>query len=162
MTGIIAITLIIFDLGKLFASLAIMHNYFEVIIMILLHQGGSLATNNNIIQYSIIYILIVAVATILLQWPYDTFFFKVQGLSLDWALLIQFIRLYLATRRNYRKEDINLPLLTLGDGRESEHNQSNHRNKDHHLNHVLLLPIAALFHVAGNVLNAIFLSERLA
>ncbi|CAG8688005.1 20414_t:CDS:2 [Cetraspora pellucida] len=79
MTGIIAVTLIIFDLGKLFASLAIMHNYFEVIIMILLHQGGNLATNNNILQYSIIYILIVAVATILLQWPYDAFFFKAQG-----------------------------------------------------------------------------------
>ncbi|CAG8744343.1 33241_t:CDS:2, partial [Racocetra persica] len=160
-TGTIAITLIILDLGKLFASIAVMHNYFEAIIIILLHQGGNLATNNNIIHYSIIYILIAGGATILLQWPYDAFWFKAQGLSLDWALLIQFIRLYLTTRRNYKKDDddISLPLNTPGDeGESGHHNESNNS----HLHHVLLLPLALLFHVAGNVLNSVFWTSGLA
>ncbi|CAG8776016.1 15386_t:CDS:2, partial [Racocetra persica] len=158
-TGTIAVSLMLLDLGKLFTSIAIIHNYFEVIIIILLHQGGILATNDNIIHYSIIYVLIAGGATIFLPWPYDAFWFKAQGLSLDWAFCIQFIRLYLTTRRNYKKDDTNTP----GDEGESGHdNKLNHHTKDKHLHHVLLLPLAALFHVSGNVLNAVFLIEGLA
>ncbi|CAG8502153.1 6309_t:CDS:2, partial [Gigaspora rosea] len=41
--------------------------------------------------------------TNLLKWPYAAFWFKFQGLSLDIAVLIQFIRIYLKTQRDYQE-----------------------------------------------------------
>ncbi|CAG8753240.1 7316_t:CDS:2, partial [Dentiscutata heterogama] len=96
----------------------------------------NLAANNNIHLYSIIYILMAEGITILLQWPFDAIWFKFQGLSVDWFFFIQFIRLYLATKRHYREDYIRLPLHTSDNEIESEeHDLPNNDKKDYHLNH---------------------------
>ncbi|KAF0480268.1 patatin-domain-containing protein [Gigaspora margarita] len=78
-TGIVTPPLALLDLGKIFTSLAVIHNYFEAIILLVLHQGGSVISNHRIILYSIIYLLIAEGVTILLKWPYAAFWFKFQG-----------------------------------------------------------------------------------
>ncbi|KAF0480267.1 patatin-domain-containing protein [Gigaspora margarita] len=164
-TGIVTPPLALLDLGKIFTSLAVIHNYFEAIILLVLHQGGSVISNHRIILYSIIYLLIAEGVTILLKWPYAAFWFKFQGLSLDIAVLIQFIRIYLKTERDYQEGYTSLPHHTSDDERESEeHDRPNDNNNkiDPHIRHVLLLPISALFHVSGNFVNAVFLTDALA
>ncbi|CAG8586147.1 1505_t:CDS:2 [Gigaspora margarita] len=162
-TGITAIAVIIFDLGKLWTTFGVIHNYFEVIILILLHQKGNVALDNNIIFCSFLYILIAEGTTILLQWPYDLSWFKLQGLAVDWAFFIQFVRLYLTTRRDYKEGYISLPHHVSDDERESEEhdrpNHIHHHKKDCHLGHVFLLPLAAFWHIAGNVLNTVLSNE---
>ncbi|RIB00318.1 hypothetical protein C2G38_2105848, partial [Gigaspora rosea] len=163
-TGIAGIALIIFDLGKLWTITGTIHTYLEVLIIILLQQGGNLDANHNIHLYSIIYLLIAEGATILLPFPYNAFWFKFQGLAVDWVLFIQFVRLYFATKRNYREDYISLPLNASSDNeRETEeHNLPDHHKKGYHLNHVLLLPFAAFCHIAGNGLVSCFLASALA
>ncbi|KAF0384724.1 patatin-domain-containing protein [Gigaspora margarita] len=158
-TGIAAIALIIIDLGTLWTIIGVIHNYFEVIIIILLHQGGNLAANNNIHLYGIIYLLIAEGVTILLQWPYNAFWFKFQGLSVDWVFFIQFMRLYFATKRNYREDYIS---LSDNERKTEEQDLPDHHKQGYHLKHVLLLPFAAFCHIAGNVLFSIFLTDALA
>ncbi|RIB09487.1 hypothetical protein C2G38_2108500 [Gigaspora rosea] len=163
-TGIAGISLIIVDLGTLWTISGVIHNYFEVIIIILLQQGGNRAANNNIHLYSIIYLLIAEDVTILLQWPYNAFWFLFQGLSVDWVFFIQFIRLYFTTKRHYREDYISLPLNASSDNESEteEHDLPDHHKKGNHLNHVLLLPFAAFCHIVGNVLFTIFLKEAFA
>ncbi|CAG8733266.1 14609_t:CDS:2, partial [Dentiscutata heterogama] len=88
----------------------------------------------------------------------------VTGLSLDVAVLIQFIRLFRTTKQNYKEGYISLPHHIPDDDEmiSEEHDQPNSHNNDCHLRHVLLLPLAAFFHVVGNVLNTVFLTNALA
>ncbi|CAG8546619.1 13828_t:CDS:2, partial [Dentiscutata heterogama] len=164
-TSIVAFALIYLDAGKIWTPIGVVHNYAEVFMLLLLHQGGNLASSNNVIFYSLLYILVVEGTTILLGWPYDAFFFKFQGLAIDWALFIQFMRVYNLTKKNYIEGYISLPQHTSDDERESEehdHRPNNVRpKKDCHLGHVSLLPLAAFWHIAGNVLNTIFVNEAL-
>ncbi|RIB10136.1 hypothetical protein C2G38_2146218 [Gigaspora rosea] len=163
-TGLVTPPLALLDLGKIFTSIAVIHNYFEAIILLVLHEGGRIS-NHRIILYSIIYILIAQGVTNLLKWPYAAFWFKFQGLSLDIAVLIQFIRIYLKTQRDYQ-EGYSLPQHTSDDERESEEhdrpNDNNNNKNEPHFRHLLLLPISALFHVLGNWVNSVFLLEALA
>ncbi|CAG8492883.1 14771_t:CDS:2 [Gigaspora rosea] len=158
-TGIAEIAVIIFDIGKLWTTFGVIHNYFEVIILILLHQKGNVALDNNIIFCGFLYILIAEGTTILLKWPYDLTWFKFQGLAVDWAFFIQFVRLYLTTRRDYKEGYISLPHHVSDDERESEEHDIHHHKKDCHLGHVFLLPFAAFWHIAGHVLNTLLPAE---
>ncbi|CAG8811082.1 11816_t:CDS:2, partial [Racocetra persica] len=137
-TGTIGITYIIFDLGKFWTALAIIHSFFEVTIMLLLHQRGNFNSNYYILPWSFLYLLISEGVTILSYWPLNAFWFNFQGYD-------------------------SLPQHASDDGREresEEHDRPNHHINHHgHILHVSLLPVAALFHVAGNGLNTIFLIE---
>ncbi|CAG8579583.1 12755_t:CDS:2, partial [Racocetra persica] len=168
-TGTIAITFIIFDLGKFWTALGVIHNFFEVIMMLLLHQGGNFDSNYNILPWSFLYLLVAEGVAILLDWPLNAFWFKFQGLAIDWAFVIQFVRLYIETKKNYREGYDSLPQHASDDGREresEEHDRPNHQihhhKKDGHVCHVSLLAVAALFHIAGNVFNTLFSTEGIA
>ncbi|CAG8508948.1 853_t:CDS:2, partial [Cetraspora pellucida] len=152
-----------FDLETWYSML-----FFTAVLGIVLR--GNFTSDNNILPWSFLYILLAEGTTILLNWPFDAFWFKFQGLAIDWAFIIQFTRLYIATKQNYREGYASLPQhVSDDDGREresEEHDRPNHlhhhQKKDCHSSHVLLLPLAVFFHIAGNVLNTVFSSEGIA
>ncbi|KAF0396847.1 patatin-domain-containing protein [Gigaspora margarita] len=164
-TGIVTFALLVFDAGKIWSATGVMHNYLEIFILLLLHQGGNLASNNKILPYSFLYLLVAEGITILIEPPYDPFWFKFQGLTIDFILIIQFTRLYLTTKRNYHEGYISLPHHTSNDERESEehdHRPNHLHRKDCHLSPVFLLPFAFFWHIAGNILTTVFPNEALA
>ncbi|CAG8663225.1 20340_t:CDS:2, partial [Racocetra persica] len=131
-TGISTLTLILFDFGKLFTSIASIHNFFEVFILTLLLQGGSI-TSYRAHASSIIYLLISESTTILLPFPYNASLFKFQDLTIDLAFFIQFARIYLATKKNARNGYTSLPQHASDENKSEEHTQSNNGYHDRSL-----------------------------
>ncbi|KAF0512696.1 patatin-domain-containing protein [Gigaspora margarita] len=157
-TSISTIAITFLDLGKFYTTIGALHSYFEVLILIILHQGGRIVSH-NILTLSIIYLLISEGTTILLHWPYDAIWFKFQGLAVDWALSFQFVRLYLTTKKISRDGYTNLPQHTSDERESEEYDQLNHEHHCH--NYVFYLAFAAFRHILGNVIGAFFLIEGL-
>lgn len=78
MATISGIAFFILDIGKLFSTFSVLINIFEVGILLLLFQGGKIATNYFYATVGI-YLLLVILLNISLPWPYDAIWFKAQG-----------------------------------------------------------------------------------
>ncbi|CAG8511784.1 3023_t:CDS:2, partial [Scutellospora calospora] len=162
-TGLIAFVVIFFDIGKLWSSVGIIHNYYEALILSVLHQGGSSSIKLHFL--SIAYLLITEVAVLLLSFPYDALLFRFAGLILDTALFIQFTRMYITTKINVKEGYISLPHHTSGESEEPDrpnHPYHSPNNPKYCRLYILLLPFAALCHISGNVLTTIFTQIALA
>ncbi|CAG8760112.1 38682_t:CDS:2 [Gigaspora margarita] len=95
---------IILDLGKLWATIGILHNTIEFAILVLIGSGGRL---KNISFYGVLlsYAFFVYCGVLLIDWPYDAVWFKIQGLCFDYALMIIFIRIYFNTKHELKHGD---------------------------------------------------------
>ncbi|CAG8672773.1 6724_t:CDS:1 [Funneliformis mosseae] len=150
-TCITGIAYLAFDVGKLWVTVGVFHNGLEVVLLIALHQGGKIVSN-KFLAWMILYFVSALGFSIFLDWPYDTVWFKMQGLCQDFGLAITFTRIYFATRNGYGDEthqrlfDVESP---------REHNGV----KEYTFgsvtrftpNFVLLLVLASYTHILGNV-----------
>ncbi|CAI2169335.1 7992_t:CDS:2 [Funneliformis geosporum] len=102
-TGITGIAYLAFDIGKIWSTVGVFHNGLEVVILVALHQGGRIVSN-KFLAWMILYFVSTLGFSIFLDWPYDTVWFKMQGLCQDFALAITFTRIYFATRNGYGDE----------------------------------------------------------
>ncbi|CAJ0625432.1 15171_t:CDS:2 [Entrophospora sp. SA101] len=98
-----AVIFFIYDASKIFVSIAILHNLFELIIILAIISGGKFS---SVVEYvlPILYVLTFGGISIFAEFPFDASFFKFQGLILDFALPIIFMNIYLNTRRNLRND----------------------------------------------------------
>ncbi|CAB4384167.1 hypothetical protein RhiirA1_415889 [Rhizophagus irregularis] len=149
-TSFAGIALFYLDTGKLWSTFGILHNIWEVCILLLLHQGGKI-TSSFFFAFIAFYVFIVTLLDIVLSWPFDAVWFKVQGLCSDYALFIVFVRIYLATRE-YVKEQLSaqLPITNEDDLSPSDEEPSVSPKIIQHPNQILLLPFASFFHILGN------------
>ncbi len=102
-TNMTGLAFLIFDIGKMWSTFGIFHNAIEVVILFTLHQGGSIRSQ-SFLAWMIFYIVGTVILSICLEWPYDSLWFKMQGLSQDYVILIQFTRIYWNTRKGYGDE----------------------------------------------------------
>ncbi|CAJ0752183.1 1051_t:CDS:10 [Entrophospora sp. SA101] len=148
------ITLFIFDIGKLWSIFGTLHIIGEVIVMLLLSQGGKIS---SYWFYGIVggYIFLVNVINISLSWPYDAIWFKWQ----DFAILIVFTRIYLSTSEYVREQtSAQLPII---DDEDMNMENSSSRNEENsiapkiinHPNQLLLLCFASFIHILGNIVH---------
>jgi len=153
------------DVGKIWSTIGVLHNANEIIILVALHQGGRI-TSNSFIAWLTFYVLFAGALSIFLEWPFDALWFKVQGLCSDYALVIQFTRIYFNTRKEYGDEshqrlfDPERPRRdnTSEESVVSESEQINDRTVGYfHPNYTLLLILASSFHVIGNLVTTIWI-----
>ncbi|GES86771.1 hypothetical protein GLOIN_2v1532168 [Rhizophagus clarus] len=102
-TSLTGIVYYLIDVGKIWATVGVLHNANEIIIMVSLHQGGRI-TSNSVLAWLLFYVLFAGALSIYLEWPFDALWFKVQGLCSDFALVIQFTRIYFNTSKEYGHE----------------------------------------------------------
>ncbi|RHZ79172.1 hypothetical protein Glove_151g76 [Diversispora epigaea] len=151
------------DLGKLWVPLGILHNALEFLILVNMHCGGRI-TSSVFLGILLLYVVLSTGITIFLPWPYDALWFKMQGLCLDWALPIQFIRTYFNTKKHIKNDSGVNPLIR--DDDDDERGEINdavyNSNNDvivHHPYQILLLILASASHIIGNVTNTIWVYE---
>jgi hypothetical protein len=77
-TALTVLASTIFDLGKVWVVIGVLHNTSEVIILVLLGNGGKIR-NSNFLGWVLFYILFVVSTCIFLDFPGDAGFFKFQG-----------------------------------------------------------------------------------
>ncbi|CAI2174853.1 1655_t:CDS:1 [Funneliformis geosporum] len=163
------------DVGKMWAIIGIFHNVVEVCILVTLHQGGRI-TSNSFVIWITLYVLLAVSLSIFLEWPFDALWFKVQGLCSDYALVIQFTRMYFNTRKGYGDEtyqrllDIENPRQN-HTNRESISSEIEEIDQTYQINddfgsigyfrpqYVLFLVLASLTHLFGNDLTTILVYE---
>ncbi|CAG8577486.1 17792_t:CDS:2 [Gigaspora margarita] len=127
MTAISGIAFFILDFGKLFSTFSVLHNIFEVGILLLLFQGGKIITNN--------------------------FYAAVGG----YAMCIIFTRIYLATRDYVREQTAALlPLANDEEHLPSDDAASISPKIIEHPDQLLLLIFASFIHIIGNIFTVIF------
>ncbi|CAG8644817.1 4344_t:CDS:1 [Funneliformis mosseae] len=164
------------DVGKLWVIVGVFHNVLEVCILVTLHQGGRI-TSNSFIVWITLYVLLVVGLSIYLEWPFDALWFKVQGLCSDYALVIQFTRMYLNTRKGYGDETYQR-LLDIENPRQNQPNRESISSEIEEIdqtnqneygsigsvgyfrpNYVILLILASLTHIFGNDLSTVKIYE---
>ncbi|RGB37780.1 hypothetical protein C1646_813117 [Rhizophagus diaphanus] len=167
LTGMAEITYWLFDVGKLWSVTGSLHNVLEVAILLLLHNGGKLKSNLTFAWLGG-YILLITILSMKLSWPYDGIWFKIQGLCADYAVIIQFIRIYFSTRKNLREaNDEQLPLNT--DEQVILPTSTNKISYDEffpdsvsHPDQLILLILGSIAHLIGNIANSIWIRSTLA
>ncbi|CAG8816205.1 12914_t:CDS:2, partial [Cetraspora pellucida] len=103
-------SILIFDIGKFWVALGILHNASEFSVLVLIGSGGKIRSN---LFWGILccYWFFVYIGSLLIEWPYDAVWFKFQGLCFDYALMFTFIRIYINTNqklKNYNHEHVPL------------------------------------------------------
>ncbi|RIA93513.1 hypothetical protein C1645_735458 [Glomus cerebriforme] len=161
-TSLTGIAYYLIDVGKIWASTGILHNANEVVILVSLHQGGKI-TSNSFLGWLTFYVVFAGGLSIFLEWPFDALWFKIQGLCSDYALLITFTRIYFNTRKKYGDEthqrlfDPERPRHS-GESVGSESEQINDRTVGYFRPYyTLLLVLAALLHIIGNIVTTIWI-----
>jgi hypothetical protein len=92
---------IVFRLGKLWAVFGIFHNIMEVCLLAALLQTGRKQFNFAIaLLVVVIYGVFATAGTSLLEWYYDSMFFKSQGLVWDFMLPLVFFRVAVYAKNN--------------------------------------------------------------
>ncbi|KAG9286344.1 hypothetical protein G9A89_014510 [Geosiphon pyriformis] len=161
-TALAGLATLLFDIGKLWETFGVFHNLWEVAVLLLLQQGGKI---NNISRYILtlgIYIFSVHFIVVFLNWPLDATFFKFQGLIFDFALAIVFPIIYISTRKHVREEaETHIPLDNQNDPQEHQEDELKPYIIDHP-KQLLLLVVASLVHVFGNLANTAFASSATA
>ncbi|KAF9955382.1 hypothetical protein BGZ70_010256 [Mortierella alpina] len=87
-----------FDVGKLWAVVGALHNQLEVALLIILHSGGRVSSMSFGL-YMFAYVCATIMLSVYLQWPLDAIFFRWQGLCSDFGLIVMFVRMYMATKK---------------------------------------------------------------
>ncbi|CAG8444321.1 5141_t:CDS:2 [Ambispora leptoticha] len=160
----------VFDAGKIFSMFGAFHNFLEVAIMLLLHNGGKVISYLWYFGLLSVYFIVVQAGNIWFPWPYDALWFKGQGLTQDYALLILFFRIYFLTRRNLKDEaSTELPITRDEDGEEQQTGGENDDNVDvnyfppvvNHPREYLLILVAIFIHCAGNVTITFYPSDNM-
>ncbi|CAG8445818.1 5588_t:CDS:2 [Diversispora eburnea] len=155
----IAVAYFFFDTGKLFAGFGVFHNASELAILLLIGSGGKIRSS-AFWGVEIAYILTTAAGAFYFPWPYDAGWFKLQGLTFDWALIIEFIRIYVHTRNVIKHNRDNLLGL---DQDEIENEEDNTHSYfpivTNHPQQLLLLIFAATVHIGGNIFSTIIIDE---
>jgi hypothetical protein len=150
-TFVAVVASIAFDVGKLWSVFGALHNLFEVAILLLIGQNGKIKGHSFYYLWGIYYLIINTVC-IVLNFPLDAVFFKVQGLAVDYAVVIEYTRVFINTKKNLNEHDLQLPLNT-DDNRDSDDVPSTFAA--HHPRHWLLIVAAAGVNLIGNVLNTL-------
>ncbi|KAG9297482.1 hypothetical protein G9A89_020884 [Geosiphon pyriformis] len=149
------------DVSKLWSPFGTGHNSAEVMILILLADGG-IIKSNTFWFITFAYSFTTATLSAILPWPKDGLFFKFQGLIFDWMLVFTFTRLL---RKTYSKQKkmgkSRLPLNS--DFKEEEVSKGVvHKTTTvplttiTHPRQLWLLVIASIFHIGGNLLVTLF------
>ncbi|CAG8583397.1 7234_t:CDS:2 [Paraglomus brasilianum] len=149
---------LILDLGKLWLTFGVLHNAWEVALLLLLFMGGRVKSQWYFIIL-FVYIFIVVLLSVLLPWPFDAIFFKWQGLCSDFALPMVFTILYINTRkylRNYGTDTI--PLVLIEDVDEVE-KHGLFPTTFEHPKQLIPLIFASVVHTGGNILATWFLQS---
>ncbi|RIA96458.1 hypothetical protein C1645_381906 [Glomus cerebriforme] len=161
LTGFAEITYWVFDVGKLWSVTGLLHNTLEIVILLLLHNGGKLKSNLTFAWLGG-FVLFGTILSMKLSWPYDGIWFKIQGLCSDYALIIQFIRIYFITRKNLCEAiDEQLPLNNNEQTISSQIDEF-FPNSISHPDQLILLILASIVHVIGNLANSIWIRSTLA
>ncbi|CAG8498776.1 1303_t:CDS:2 [Diversispora eburnea] len=139
------------DIGKIWAAFGLIHNALEIIILVNMHYGGRIKSN-TFIGFFLLYVSITAGISLFATWPYDALWFKMQGLCMDWALVIQFTRTYFNTKKHIKNESEVNPLIRDDDNDErGERNDVVYNSENgviaHHPYQILLLIVASGFHI---------------
>ncbi|KAF0510997.1 patatin-domain-containing protein [Gigaspora margarita] len=146
---------IILDLGKLWATIGILHNTIEFAILVLIGSGGRL---KNISFYGVLlsYAFFVYCGVLLIDWPYDAVWFKIQGLCFDYALMIIFIRIYFNTKHELKHGDGAERMPLANDEAEPDDYAHDHQySLAHHPCQLLILVFASFIHNVGNLIAAV-------
>ncbi|CAG8511321.1 16092_t:CDS:2 [Cetraspora pellucida] len=136
MAAISGITFFILDFGKLFSTFSVLHNIFEVGILLLLIQGGKITTNYF---YAIVgtYLFIVMLLNISLPWPYDAVWFKTQDYVREQTAAL-------------------LPMAENEDHLPSDDAPNISPKVIEHPEQLLLLIFASFVHIIGNSFTTLF------
>ncbi|CAG8454176.1 2998_t:CDS:2 [Diversispora eburnea] len=158
-TFISGVALYLLDTGKLFSAFAVLHNAFELAMMLLLLQGGKITSNYF---YAIMgcYIFIVNLLDIALPWPIDGTWFKAQGLCLDFGFYIVLTRIYKSTREYVEGlASAQLPLVNEDEHLPFEDDSSISPTIIQHPQQFLLLIFSSAVHIFGNCFSTIFMTD---
>ncbi|CAG8454005.1 12715_t:CDS:2 [Ambispora leptoticha] len=168
-TFVAAVVVLIFEVGKIWSIFGSLHNMFEIAIMLVLHGGGKVKSNLGYFGSMAFYVVLTNILSVLLDWPYDGIWFKFQGLCSDWALVIQFTRLYYVTKKNLRDNALptTLPteeqeeiLLPSSVELNTDEDYRFYPNIVDHPRPLILLIIASFIHLVGNLANSIWVDDR--
>ncbi|CAG8593779.1 56_t:CDS:2 [Diversispora eburnea] len=162
-TACASLTVLWTEIGKVWVSIGLLHNAVEFMILVNMHYGGRI-TSSKFYGMLSLYVLISAGLTFFLTWPYDAAWFRMQGLTTDWALLIQFTRTYFNTKKHIKNDYSLNPLIGDNDDDERGERSDVVYNPDNgvvvHLPYqILILIVASGFHIFGNCLATIFIEE---
>ncbi|CAG8635528.1 23853_t:CDS:2 [Cetraspora pellucida] len=143
-------------IGKIWASIGVFHNAAEFLILFTIGSGGRI---KSLLFWLILvfYMSIIITGTTLLEYPYDALLFKVQGLCFDWALVIEFILIYMTTYYEYRHRETDNLNLNLD---EPDDNIPAAYSVDH-TQLLWLLIIASLSHVLDLHATSIYPQKRI-
>ncbi|CAG8578564.1 5851_t:CDS:2 [Gigaspora rosea] len=154
MTLLAGLTIFFAGVGKIWATVGVLHNASEFLILLILGSGGKFNLPVFWPIIAIFYISFITITCILLKFPYDALWFKSQGLCFDWALIIEFTRIYLTTLHELKNGGANRD--NLGELVEKEDKANIHHDAIvHYPHHLLLLVVGSVFHALGN-LNLVF------
>ncbi|CAG8536053.1 16896_t:CDS:2, partial [Cetraspora pellucida] len=161
MTLLAGVAIFLFGVGKIWVAVGVLHNAAEFTLLVILGSGGRIKSP---VFWPILgfYISLVTVCSILFKFPYDALWFKGQGLCFDWALIIEFTRVYVTTLRVLKNGDgTDLINTTDHDHDETDVNvHHDHKNSFHpiinHPHQLLLLIVGAVFHVVGNIVFTLY------
>ncbi|CAG8510739.1 16470_t:CDS:2 [Racocetra persica] len=158
-TFIASVAYAILDVGKLWSAVGVLHNVFEIVVMLSLHYGGKLESHAAFIWMGI-YVFLVISLNVWLEWPQDASWFKFQGLCLDYSMIVVFVRLYFTTLKKLREyESMEIP-LNRDDTTDLSPNF--YPNTVHHPSQLWLLILASIVHLIGNIGNSIWVDSGLA
>ncbi|KAF9916233.1 hypothetical protein BX616_004282 [Lobosporangium transversale] len=97
-TTISVVGYIFFDVGKIWAVVGVLHNLLEVALLLTFLQGGRV-TKVSFGLYLFVYVCLVILFSVYLDWPKDAIFFRWQGLCSDFGLVIMFVRIFISTKK---------------------------------------------------------------
>ncbi|CAG8508003.1 1467_t:CDS:2 [Gigaspora margarita] len=131
-TMITLFALLIFDAGKFWVALGMIHNTTEFVVLVLIGSGGRL---KNINFY---------------------------GLCFDYALMITFIRIYFNTKYELKHGDgaEHIP-LTNEEANPDDHLHDQQYGFVHHPCQLLILVFASAFHNVGNLIATVSIEDLL-
>lgn len=99
-TFVSVVSFLLFDLGKLWGMLGSLHSLLEVSLLLVMTFSRYPSLFKYFYGVLFLYFITAEWITLILPWPYDAAFFKFQGLVFDFALFVNFSRLYLTNKRN--------------------------------------------------------------
>ncbi|CAI2179756.1 2872_t:CDS:2 [Funneliformis geosporum] len=157
-----AVALIFFDIGKLFAVIAVSHNALEIAMLLLIGGGGRIK-GVSFFVWLVIYVESVALIYIFNDFPIDALVFKVQGLTFDFALVIEFVRIYITTINHLRDAGkVKIP----SNSEEIVDNDKTRKSLsaifNQHPKQLIFLILASIIHVFGNLWSTIFITSAIA
>jgi len=162
-TLIALVASIFINVGKLWVVLGVFHNSSEILILVLLGSGGKI-TNSSFLAWMLFYVLSAVTPCIFADFPADAFFFKFQGLCMDFALAIEFVRIYIATKEHIREAGRDTLPLTDDDVNDDNNGDVLRRQcirpaTINHPNQLIVLIAASSVHLVGNILNTFYSSR---